>query len=216
MLHYILKRIFNRSYKREMNVSSIWPLFYWVPVNVICNRYFAFCHFYGNIQLSVPLHTCWGAGCSFLLLPQETVVLQGSSVVQREDPDRRLLILLLRPSCYKHDCPTSYLYVEDNWGWTWRAFVSFQEGSRGNVYHKLGRGQLPHRHRRLAWHSLQSFSLPLCSGQSCHLIQFTLKSKYTHRDLTIVKTAIKGRSEGRWSLLRINSRAGLPSISCWY
>lgn len=72
-----------------------------------------------------------------------------------------LLILLQRPSCYKHDCPTSYLYVEDNWGWTWRAFVSFQKGSRGNVYHKLGCGQLPHRHRRLAWHSLQFFSLPL-------------------------------------------------------
>lgn len=28
--------------KGDMNVSSIWPLFYWAPVNVICNRYLAF------------------------------------------------------------------------------------------------------------------------------------------------------------------------------
>lgn len=90
MLHYILKRTFNRSYKRDMNVSSIWPLFYWVPVNVIRHRYLAFVismetlnSAYRSTHFEVQAaHFCRS-------LPRATAVLRGSSVVQHEGPDQR-------------------------------------------------------------------------------------------------------------------------------
>lgn len=109
MLHYILKRIFNRSYKWNMNVSSISPLFYWSLVNVMCNRCLAF-------VISKETSNSASTGrdtlrCRLISAgrshrqPLSYREAQSFSVKILTNGRMMLFILVQRPSCFKHDCP---------------------------------------------------------------------------------------------------------------